>query len=290
MGLYAGGTPNSFAMRPAIHTGVTNRRGHFSAQAYESRGETFKIKPLRPIEELRPEALLAKPPEETDIFGNAGPGGLLRSTRRSIWTFATPRTNNFLSTPVYKEARAFMQRPAAEALLRAHREVAETRLRIADLTMRIGPGTSRRCSGTRRRTTNTISSPIRAKGSRHNRGCAVDLTLYDLKTGQADRNGRRLRRVVRALVIPLYRRHIRQRWHRDLLRTRWKRRVSPSLERMVALRLQGLAELPASKRDVRTTGQGDDQTDGHLDSDNKRGCQTPKKIASQRKVTLGIRG
>ncbi len=24
-----------------------------------------------------------------------------------------------------------------------------------------------------------------AKGSRHNRGCAVDLTLYDLKTGEA---------------------------------------------------------------------------------------------------------
>src|ERR671918_1661533 len=30
-------------------------------------------------------------------------------------------TNNFLGKPVYKEARAFLQRPAAESVLRAHR-------------------------------------------------------------------------------------------------------------------------------------------------------------------------
>ena len=35
-----------------------------------------------------------------------------------------------------------------------------------------------------------------AKGSRHNRGCAVDLTLYDLEDRQAGRDGRRLRRVL----------------------------------------------------------------------------------------------
>ena len=33
-------------------------------------------------------------------------------------------TNNFLGKPVYPEARAFLQRPAAEALLAAHRELA----------------------------------------------------------------------------------------------------------------------------------------------------------------------
>jgi len=32
-------------------------------------------------------------------------------------------TNNFLGKPVYKEARAFLQRPAAESLLKAHREL-----------------------------------------------------------------------------------------------------------------------------------------------------------------------
>ena len=35
-------------------------------------------------------------------------------------------TNNFLGKPVYKESRAFLQRPAAEALLKAHRELAKS--------------------------------------------------------------------------------------------------------------------------------------------------------------------
>ena len=35
-------------------------------------------------------------------------------------------TNNFLGKPVYKEARAFLQRPAAEALLKAHRDLAKS--------------------------------------------------------------------------------------------------------------------------------------------------------------------
>src|SRR5436190_12215963 len=32
-------------------------------------------------------------------------------------------SNNFLGKPVYKEARAFLQRPAADALLKAHHEL-----------------------------------------------------------------------------------------------------------------------------------------------------------------------
>src|SRR5262245_17602556 len=34
-------------------------------------------------------------------------------------------SNNFLGRPVYKESRAFLQRPAAEALLRANRKLRE---------------------------------------------------------------------------------------------------------------------------------------------------------------------
>ena len=32
--------------------------------------------------------------------------------------------------------------------------------------------------------TKRFLSPIREEGSKHNRGCAVDLSLYDLKTGK----------------------------------------------------------------------------------------------------------
>src|SRR6476620_11536364 len=38
------------------------------------------------------------------------------------------RTDNFVGHAVYTEARAFLQRPAAEALLRVHRKLAEKNL------------------------------------------------------------------------------------------------------------------------------------------------------------------
>ena len=91
-------------------------------------------------------------------------------------------TNNFLGKPVYKEARAFMQRPAAEALLKAHRELQK---RGYGVLIHDGyrPWTITKLfwdmtSGVQRE---FVADP--ATGSKHNRGCAVDLTMYDLKTG-----------------------------------------------------------------------------------------------------------
>src|SRR5688572_11310879 len=93
-------------------------------------------------------------------------------------------TNNFLGKPVYKEARAFLQRPAAEALVKAHRDLARSGygLLIHDgyrpwaITKLFWDMTS----GVQRE---FVADP--ATGSKHNRGCAVDLTIYDLATGQA---------------------------------------------------------------------------------------------------------
>jgi D-alanyl-D-alanine dipeptidase len=93
-------------------------------------------------------------------------------------------SNNFLGKPVYKEARAFLQRPAAESLLKAHRDLAKHGygLLIHDgyrpwaITKLFWDMTS----GSQRE---FVADP--KTGSKHNRGCAVDLTLYDLKTGRA---------------------------------------------------------------------------------------------------------
>ncbi len=92
-------------------------------------------------------------------------------------------TDNFLGKPVYPEARAFLQRPAAEALAAAHRDLARDGygLLIHDgyrpwaITKLFWDMTS----GTQRE---FVADP--ATGSKHNRGCAVDLTLYDLATGR----------------------------------------------------------------------------------------------------------
>ena len=95
-------------------------------------------------------------------------------------------TNNFLGKPVYKEARAFLQRPAAEALVAAHRELARDGygLLIHDgyrpwaITKLFWDMTS----GFQRE---FVADP--ATGSKHNRGCAVDLTMYDLASGRPSR-------------------------------------------------------------------------------------------------------
>lgn len=91
--------------------------------------------------------------------------------------------NNFVGKPVYREARAFLQRPAAEALVHAQRK-----LKAQGYGLLIFDGyrpwaiTKLFWDVTPPEKHNFVANP--AKGSKHNRGCAVDLSLYDLKTGQ----------------------------------------------------------------------------------------------------------
>lgn len=91
--------------------------------------------------------------------------------------------NNFLGRAIYKEARAFLQRPAAEAVVRANKA-----LRAKGFGLFVYDA-YRPWSVTKLLWDNTpndkkmfVADPD--IGSRHNRGCAVDLTLFDLKTGK----------------------------------------------------------------------------------------------------------
>jgi D-alanyl-D-alanine dipeptidase len=94
-------------------------------------------------------------------------------------------TNNFMGRPVYRQARAFLQRPAAVALVRANQS-----LKARGYGLLIFDG-YRPWSVTKafwdaatpeQRRIGFVADP--AKGSKHNRGCAVDLTLYELATGK----------------------------------------------------------------------------------------------------------
>jgi D-alanyl-D-alanine dipeptidase len=89
--------------------------------------------------------------------------------------------NNFLGRPVYPEARAFLQRPAAEALLRAHRALREKGygLLVFD-AYRPWSVTKLFWDLTPKAKRAFVANP--RAGSKHNRGTAVDLTLYDLAT------------------------------------------------------------------------------------------------------------
>jgi D-alanyl-D-alanine dipeptidase len=91
--------------------------------------------------------------------------------------------DNFVGRAVYPEARAFLQRPAARALVRVQKALKKSGVglvifdgyrpwTITKLFWEVVPEDKRKY----------VADP--AKGSKHNRGCAVDLSLYDLATGK----------------------------------------------------------------------------------------------------------
>ena len=149
----------------------------------QSEPGVFRIQPVHPVAELRAEALKAKPPEEHGQFRKSDlvPLAPLDARIRLDVRYAT--TRNFLSTPVYSSGQAFLQRPAAEALLRAHRELLPQGygLLIFD-GYRPWYITKIFWDATPPDKHEFVANP--AEGSRHNRGCAVDLSMYDLKTGR----------------------------------------------------------------------------------------------------------
>jgi zinc D-Ala-D-Ala dipeptidase len=91
--------------------------------------------------------------------------------------------NNFLGRPVYKQARAFLQRPAAEALVRVNAALKEKGYGLVVFDgYRPWHVTKTFWDSTPEDKREFVADP--SKGSRHNRGCAVDLTMFDLKSGK----------------------------------------------------------------------------------------------------------
>lgn len=154
---------------------------HRIAPAAES--AFFHIDPVQPVAHLLPLALAATPPHEQGDFRPADLVELtsLDPTIKLDIRYATSR--NFLGTPLYSQARAFLQRPAAEALVRVQRSLASEGfgLLVHD-AYRPWYVTKIFWDATPPDKHHFVANP--ATGSRHNRGCAVDLTLIDLKTGK----------------------------------------------------------------------------------------------------------
>jgi D-alanyl-D-alanine dipeptidase len=90
-------------------------------------------------------------------------------------------TNNFMKRIMYRQARAFARKPVVMQLKKIQAELKKLGygLKIFDayrpygVTLAFYEGAADK---------NFVANP--AKGSKHNRGCAVDLTIIDLKTGR----------------------------------------------------------------------------------------------------------
>lgn len=143
----------------------------------------FRIRLQKPLQELKSIADAAQAPPQpsglrtADLVDLAG----LSSSMRFDIRYAT--SNNFMGSPMYSRAAAYLQRPAAEALLRVHAALAAQGfgLLIHD-AYRPWRVTKMFWEATPEAQRNFVANP--AKGSRHNRGCAVDLSLYELASGQ----------------------------------------------------------------------------------------------------------
>jgi D-alanyl-D-alanine dipeptidase len=143
----------------------------------------FHVTPVRPVAELLPIALAATPPAESGDFRPADLVELTSLDRTIRLDIRYAGTRNFLGTPLYSQARAFMQRPAAEALVRVQRSLAAEGygLLVHD-AYRPWYVTRIFWDAMPPELHRYVADP--AEGSRHNRGCAVDLTLYELRTGR----------------------------------------------------------------------------------------------------------
>jgi D-alanyl-D-alanine dipeptidase len=180
-------------------------------------GEAFRIVPQRPVDVLEGEALAASPPVESTEKREPDLVELvtLDSTIRLDVRYSG--TDNFMGTVFYDEPRAFLQRPAAEALVRAHRALAPFGLGLlVHDAYRPWYVTKMFWDATPDSLRLFVADP--ASGSRHNRGAAVDLTLYDRGTGRPIEMVGTYDEFTPRSYAHYLGGTSRQRWHRDLLR------------------------------------------------------------------------
>lgn len=164
---------------------------------------------------LRARALAATPPvnppglRTSELVPLAAPGMIHRITYAG--------SDNFMGMQIYDRPGAFLQRPAAEALTRAMETLRQRNLGVVIYdAYRPWYATWMFWEATPADLHEFVANP--ANGSRHNRGCAVDLGLTDLATGR---------------IIPMPSRYdefsyraypgfvggtSRERWYRDTLR------------------------------------------------------------------------
>ncbi len=92
-------------------------------------------------------------------------------------------TNNFTGKKVYPQARAFLQKPAAEGVVAVHKKLKEKGLGLVIFDgYRPWAITKLFWESVAPEQRTFVADP--AKGSKHNRGCAIDLSIFDLKTGK----------------------------------------------------------------------------------------------------------
>jgi D-alanyl-D-alanine dipeptidase len=124
-----------------------------------------------------------KPPNEKGDFRKSDLVELIKLDSTFKLDIRYASCNNFVGRPVYTEARAFLQRPATKALIIVNNELKQLGYglvifdgyrpwSVTKIFWDITPKANRKF----------VADP--KKGSMHNKGCAIDLSLYEIASGK----------------------------------------------------------------------------------------------------------
>ncbi len=199
--------------------GVVVNGDHYKRNFIEPRdGNTFKVDLDKSIDEYLEAALKAEPPKQEGEFREPDLVDVTEVLEKVKLDVRYATTNNFLNVPTYSQAKSFLQRPAVMALNEANKRLNKMGYGIlVHDAYRPWYVTKIFWDATEGAERDFVANP--ESGSKHNMGSAIDLTLYDLKTGEVikmvgtydEMSDRSYPHYMGGTAL--------ERWHRDLLRT-----------------------------------------------------------------------
>ncbi len=145
--------------------------------------ESFKIKPLFCVKKLLQESFLKQPPKEAGSFRASNLVDLAKLDTSFQMDIRYATANNFVGTAVYNQAKAFLQLPAAIALAEVNKHLAECGFGLIIYDgYRPWYVTWVFWQATPDEQKIFVADPD--EGSKHNRGCAIDVGMYSLQSGK----------------------------------------------------------------------------------------------------------
>ena len=193
-------------------------------------GKTFKIQPVRPVAKLRKALVNVKPPEEKGEFRKPDLVELIKLDDSIKLDIRYASDNNFLARAAVHFREGFYAETGGGGAGALSKKLAEQGYGLVVYDgYRPWSVTKLFWEATPEKFHIFVADP--SLGSHHNCGCAVDLTLYDRKTGKPvemtggydEMTGRSYAEYPGGTSL--------QRWDRGCCGARWRRRGSPSTTR-----------------------------------------------------------
>jgi len=181
-------------------------------------GQSFKVEMENGLAPLLEAALKANPPVQEGDFREPDLVDIMAVLDNVKLDIRYATTNNFLSVATYSEAKSFLQRPAVMALDKANKKLNKLGYGIlVHDAYRPWYVTKIFWDATEGPERDFVANP--QSGSKHNMGSAIDLTLYELDSGEVvkmvgtydEMSDRSYPEYMGGTSL--------ERWHRDLLRT-----------------------------------------------------------------------